>query len=100
MKAEARLSTDTHKKTEKENLELKKSLSGKQNALDKLRKERDELWAIVNTEKYKSIQSMESDQKKSSQQAKELETKLNLIQSELTEVIAKKEDLEGKVKEV
>ena len=81
MKAETRLSTDTHKKIEKENLELKKSISGKQNALDKLRKEKDELWAIVNTEKYTSIKSIESDQKKSSQQAKELEIKLNQLQS-------------------
>lgn len=30
-------------------------MSAKQTALDKLRKERDELLAIVNTDKYKSI---------------------------------------------
>jgi len=41
------------KKSEKENLEMKKSMAAKQTALDKLRKERDELWAIVNTDKYK-----------------------------------------------
>jgi len=64
-KAEIRAITETCKKSEKENLELKKSIGTKQNALDKLRKERDELWAIVNTDKYKSIQTIETDQKKS-----------------------------------
>ena len=73
MKAETRLSADTCKKTEKENLEMKKSLAAKQTALDKLRKERDELWAIVNTDKYKSIQSIETDSKKTNSQLKTLE---------------------------
>ena len=53
LKAESRTSGDTLKKSEKENFELKKNLTAKQNALDKLRKEKDELWAIVNTDKYK-----------------------------------------------
>ncbi len=44
---------------------MKKSLQAKQNSLDKLRKERDELSAIVNTDKYKSISSIETDSKKS-----------------------------------
>ena len=65
MKAEVRLQTETCKKSEKENLEMKKSVTAKQNSLDKLRKERDELWAIVNTDKYKSIQTIETDSKKS-----------------------------------
>jgi len=52
------------KKSEKENLEMKKSMAAKQTALDKLRKERDELWAIVNTDKYKSIHTIETDSKK------------------------------------
>ena len=55
LKAEARHTTETCRKTEKENNELRKSMSAKQTALDKLRKERDELLAIVNTDKYKSI---------------------------------------------
>ena len=61
MKAETRINSETFKKSEKENLELKKNMLAKQNALDKLRKERDELWAIVNTDKYKSIQSIENE---------------------------------------
>ena len=65
MKAETRINSEQYKKSEKENLELKKNMQAKQNALDKLRKERDELWAIVNTDKYKSIQSIENEQKKS-----------------------------------
>ena len=64
LKAENRLHGESSKKIEKENIELKKSQAAKQNALDKLRKERDELWAIVNTEKYKSIQSLEQDMKR------------------------------------
>ena len=55
LKAEARQSQETCKKSEKENLELKKSVTAKQTALDKLRKDRDELLAIVNTDKFKSI---------------------------------------------
>ena len=61
LKAESRTNGDTLKKSEKENLELKKNLTAKQNALDKLRKEKDELWAIVNTDKYKSISTIETD---------------------------------------
>ena len=61
LKSEGRIASDTLKKTEKENQELKKSVSGKQNSLDKLRKERDELFAIVNTDKYRSVHSMEQD---------------------------------------
>ena len=67
MKAETRINSEQYKKSEKENLELKKNMQAKQNALDKLRKEKDELWAIVNTDKYKSIQSIENEQKKSNQ---------------------------------
>lgn len=65
-RVESRASSDACKKSEKENLELKKNISAKQNSLDKLRKERDELMAIVNTDKYKNIQVIESDSKKHS----------------------------------
>jgi len=75
-RAEARAATEASKKSEKENLEMKKSLAAKQTALDKLRKEKEELWAIVNTDKYKSIHTIEIDQKKSSQQVKALEDQL------------------------
>ena len=56
-------------------------MTAKQNALDKLRKEKDELWAIVNTDKYKSISTIETDQKKTSQQVKVLEEKVAILTS-------------------
>ena len=65
LKAETRTINDTHKKSERENFELKKQVSAKQTALEKLRKERDELWAIVNTEKFKTIHSLEEEKQKS-----------------------------------
>jgi hypothetical protein len=43
------------KKSEKEKYDCKKNLEGKENAVEKLRKERDELWAIVNTDKYRNM---------------------------------------------
>jgi hypothetical protein len=52
------------KKSEKEKYDAKKSLEGKENALEKLRKERDELWAIVNTDKYKNIRQIEIDKER------------------------------------
>ena len=56
-------------------------MTAKQNALDKLRKEKDELWAIVNTDKYKSISTIETDQKKTNQQVKVLEEKVATLSS-------------------
>lgn len=79
---------------------MKKSLAAKQTALDKLRKEKEELWAIVNTDKYKSIHTIETDQKKSSQQVKALEDQLVLLGQKLIEETSVKDDLQGKVKEV
>lgn len=32
--------------------------------MEKLRKERDELWAIVNTDKYKNIKNIEGEKEK------------------------------------
>jgi septal ring factor EnvC (AmiA/AmiB activator) len=55
LKAELRSTTENLKKSEKEKYETKKNLEGKENAVEKLRKERDDLWAIVNTDKYKNI---------------------------------------------
>jgi len=71
-----------------------------QTALDKLRKEKEELWAIVNTDKYKSIHTIETDHKKSSQQVKALEDQLVLLGQKLIEETSVKDDLQGKVKEV
>lgn len=59
LKVELRTCQETLKKSEKEKYDCKKNLEGKENALEKLRKERDELWAIVNTDKYKNVKSIE-----------------------------------------
>lgn len=63
-KAELRITTEQLKKSEKERLDFKKSLESKEVALDKLRKERDELWAIVSTDKYKNVRAIESDKER------------------------------------
>ena len=39
-------------------------MEGKETAVDKLRKERDELWAVVNTDKYKNIKAIENDRER------------------------------------
>ncbi len=62
------------KKSEKEKYEMKKSLESKENAVEKLRKEKDELWAIVNTDKYRNIKGIENEKEKVEKQKQELET--------------------------
>jgi dynactin complex subunit len=59
LKQEHRSSLDSAKKSEKENHEHKKSISAKDTALEKIRTERDELWSIVNTDKYKNVRAIE-----------------------------------------
>jgi hypothetical protein len=59
LKSELRVKEDQHKKSEKERLEAKKIIEGKEVAVEKLRKERDELWAVVNTDKYKNLRTIE-----------------------------------------
>ena len=59
-----RVKEDQHKKSEKERLESKKIIEGKEVAVEKLRKERDELWAVVNTDKYKNLRTIEQDREK------------------------------------
>ena len=43
---------------------MRKNLDGKETAVEKLRKERDELWAVVNTDKYKNIKVIEQEKEK------------------------------------
>jgi hypothetical protein len=64
LKAELRLNTDQLKKSEKERLDFKKSLESKDLALEKLRKEKDELWSIVSTDKYKNVRTVEQEKEK------------------------------------
>ena len=59
LKAELRLNSDQLKKSEKERLDFKKSLDSKDVAMEKLRKEKDELWSIVSTDKYKNVRTVE-----------------------------------------
>ncbi len=40
-------------------MDFKKSLDSKDVAMEKLRKEKDELWSIVSTEKYKNLRTVE-----------------------------------------
>jgi len=54
-----RSNTEAQKRSEKENYDYKKRVETKDIALEKLRKEKDELWAIVNTDKFKSIRTVE-----------------------------------------
>jgi hypothetical protein len=64
LKAELRLNTDQLKKSEKERLDYKKSLDSKDLAMEKLRKEKDELWSIVSTDKYKNVRTVEQEKEK------------------------------------
>jgi hypothetical protein len=59
LKSDMRVKEDQFKKSEKERLEAKKIIEGKEVAVEKLRKERDELWAVVNTDKYKNLRTIE-----------------------------------------
>jgi TolA-binding protein len=64
LKAELRLNTDQLKKSEKDRLDYKKSLDSKDLAMEKLRKEKDELWSIVSTDKYKNVRTVEQEKEK------------------------------------
>ena len=64
LKAELRTNTDLLKKSEKERLDFKRSLESKDQALEKLRKDKDELWSIVNTDKYKNVRTVEQEKEK------------------------------------
>jgi hypothetical protein len=59
LKSDMRVKEDQFKKSEKERLEAKKIIEGKEVAVEKLRKDRDELWAVVNTDKYKNLRTIE-----------------------------------------
>lgn len=77
------------KKSEKEKYDCKKNLEGKENAVEKLRKERDELWAIVNTDKYKNIKQVETERDKEREKfdkiKSDLETALNELKQKMSD---------------
>jgi hypothetical protein len=47
------------KKLEKERSELKRALEGKEVAVEKAKRERDEMWALVNNDKYRTVTKSE-----------------------------------------
>jgi hypothetical protein len=54
-------------------------VSCKDTALDKLRKENDELWSVVNTDKYKSIRAIEIEKDKAVDQKKSSDERLDKL---------------------
>jgi hypothetical protein len=83
IKQEYRLGQENLKKVEKENYDKTKSLQAKDTALDKVRKEREELWTIVNTDKYKSVRGTEQEREKVEQTKVLLEQKVKDMQQEM-----------------
>ena len=59
MKAELRQKEESLKKAERERGELKRLIEAKDAAVEKIRREKEELWGIVNTDKYKNIRGIE-----------------------------------------
>lgn len=83
LKAELRTTSDNFKKSEKEKYETKKNLESKDNALEKLRKERDELWAIVNTDKYKNLRQLETEKQQIEKNKVEMEQQINMLKEQI-----------------
>ena len=50
--------------------------------MEKLRKEKEELWAIVNTDKYKNLRAIEQDREKAEKAKVEIEAQLKQIREE------------------
>ena len=92
-----RVKEDQHKKSEKERLESKKIIEGKEVAVEKLRKERDELWAVVNTDKYKNLRTIEQDREKAERQRTEVEGQLKQLKEEHDKALEKIKETEGKI---
>ena len=72
LKAENKQKNEYLKKVDKELLALKKNLESKENALEKLRKDRDELWAVVNTDKYRNFKSVDEEKNKIKEKYQEI----------------------------
>ena len=64
LKSDLRIKEDSLKKGEKERAELKKAVEAREAAVEKVKREKEELWAIVNTDKYKNIKAIESDRER------------------------------------
>ena len=67
------------RKAEKDCVEQKKLIASKDGALEKLRKENEELWTVVNTDKYKSVRTVEVEKEKIAEVKKNLEARLSSL---------------------
>ncbi|CDW87453.1 UNKNOWN [Stylonychia lemnae] len=83
LKAELRTTQETLKKSEKEKYDCRKNLEGKDTAVEKLRKERDELWAVVNTDKYKNLRNLEQDKEKIEKSKQDLENQIIQLKDQI-----------------
>ncbi len=99
LKAELRINTDQLKKSEKERADFKKSVESKDIALEKLRKEKDELWSIVNTDKYKNVRTVELEKDKIEKQKHELDALIETLKAQIEEKARVIEEMETGVKE-
>ena len=96
IKAENKQIGDSLKKSEKENYEYKKSVGSKDTALEKLRKENDELWSVVNTDKYKSIRAIETEKEKAVNHKIVLQERLDTLQKDYDALKTDSESLKEK----
>ena len=61
LKSDFKHKSESFKKTDKAWTELRTKFDQKENALEKLRVERDELFNLVNTDKYKNFKNVEDE---------------------------------------
>ena len=100
-KSELKQVQESLKKAEKDKYELLKSVASKDTALDKLRKERDDLWAVVNTDKYRGLKQMEQQLEQVTRQKEAGDKELGKVREELGKAREEREgvirDMEGKL---
>lgn len=68
--------------------------------MEKLRKERDELWAVVNTDKYRNIKAMESEKSLIEKQKSDIEGSLHSLQESLDKLQQEKESMSVQIQEL
>jgi len=100
LKGELRQVQDQLKKSEKENYDLRKGIEGKENSLEKVRKERDELWAIVNTDKFKTLRQLEQEKAAIESERKDLKERCERLNSEQTQESSTVESLKSKLEQI
>lgn len=77
--------------------ELHKSLESKETALDKLRKDRDELWSMVNADKYKNFKSVDEEKQRFDERITMIQGQLEEVQRDLGEERQAKDELSREV---